>query len=237
MTDALYHNFLSDDQNQHDPDRSRAQITELQKFLDPPPRHVLDLGCGKGRILIPLLEAGHHVIGLDHDASMLQQCREKAEMQGFTATLREADFLAATPLESPQSFDAICLLGNTIMTVVDVDEAVTLFCRVGEVLKPGGRFIIDDCPQDLWPELIEGRWQTGLSEDGSLQMVWERDDAVFMLRTGDDVDPDSWDFKPTDRRCRLWSMGELKLVARLAGLSAPRHHPDAAVLIMQRPSA
>jgi len=236
VTDALPHHFFSDDQNPHDPQRSRAQIAGLLQLLAPPPKRILDLGCGEGRILFPLLEADHDVTGLDHDAEMLQKCRTAAEVKRLSATLQETDFLTATLLGSPQSFDAVCLLGNTIMTVVDVDDAANLFCRICEVLRPGGQFFIDDCPHDLWPELTEGHWQSGLSEDGSLQMVWDKADAIFALRAGDQVDPASWEFKPTDQPRRMWTMGDLRLIARLAGLSAPQHHPDAAVLVMQRPA-
>lgn len=38
---------------------------------------VLDLGCGTGRILIPIAEAGIEVVGLDHSTIMLEQARRK----------------------------------------------------------------------------------------------------------------------------------------------------------------
>ena len=33
---------------------------------------VLELGCGTGRVLLPLAQAGYHTIGLDHNLSMLK---------------------------------------------------------------------------------------------------------------------------------------------------------------------
>ena len=66
------------------------------------------------------------------------------------------------------------------------------------------------------------------------QLIWAPDDAVFTLRTGDDVDTDSWTIGPHDTRYRLWTMGTLTLAARLAGLSAPVHDPDGGLIVLER---
>ncbi|HEX9610376.1 MAG TPA: methyltransferase domain-containing protein, partial [Gemmatimonadales bacterium] len=38
---------------------------------------VLELGCGTGRMLLPLARAGHTVVGLDNSRQMLARCRAK----------------------------------------------------------------------------------------------------------------------------------------------------------------
>jgi len=38
---------------------------------------VLELGCGTGRVLLPLARAGHDVTGIDASAAMLARCRAK----------------------------------------------------------------------------------------------------------------------------------------------------------------
>ena len=42
-----------------EPEESVAQIEALLAALGPAPRRVLDLGCGAGRVLVPLAAAGH----------------------------------------------------------------------------------------------------------------------------------------------------------------------------------
>lgn len=51
---------------------------ELRAFsrLLPPPARVLDLGCGSGRTLAPLLEAGYDPVGLDASSEMLALARK-----------------------------------------------------------------------------------------------------------------------------------------------------------------
>src|ERR1700677_3975576 len=41
------------------------------------PRKVLELGCGTGRIALPLAELGFEVIGLDNQPEMLQKAEER----------------------------------------------------------------------------------------------------------------------------------------------------------------
>lgn len=234
-----------DEQNPFDPQESAQQVAALLDLLGRSPRRVLDLGCGAGRVLVPLVEAGHVVIGMDRDAGALESCRRRlaqgaagaeraAKMGdgGGRVRLVTADFLEPWP-EDLGRFDAVCCLGNTMMTVADVDAAVRLLERAASVLEPEGMFVMDDCPARYWPELTEGRWQSGLSEDGSAQMVWAPDDSVFALRWGDNVDEQSWVPGPADRRLRLWSLGALNLAGRLAGLSAAQRPMGEGLLIMR----
>jgi SAM-dependent methyltransferase len=49
---------------------------------------VLDLGCGTGRILLPLLEAGVDADGVDLHRPMLAYARRKAEATGPASSPR-----------------------------------------------------------------------------------------------------------------------------------------------------
>lgn len=220
----------------HDETHSRAQLEGLKRLLDPAPKRVLDLGCGFGRALAPLAAAGHALVGLDHDAEALRRCGARLAEAGSTADLVEGDFLSAAALPDGP-FDAVLCLGNTFMTIADVDEAVELLIRLRGVLAAGGAFVIDDCPRDFWPELVEGNWLSGISEDGTAQLVWDEGDALFALRHGQAVDPRNWRIRPGERTYRLWSDGALRLAARAAGLSAPQRLAEAHLLVMRCPRA
>jgi hypothetical protein len=50
---------------------------------------VLEPMCGSGRFLIPLLESGIAIEGVDRSADMLAACRRRAEAKGLIATLYE----------------------------------------------------------------------------------------------------------------------------------------------------
>src|SRR5258706_6845677 len=61
-------------------DYARAAI---RKFGEP----ALDLGCGAGRILIPMLADGFDVDGSDVSADMIEQARGLAAKSGFSPRL------------------------------------------------------------------------------------------------------------------------------------------------------
>src|ERR1043165_9575832 len=58
---------------------------------------VLDVACGTGRILLPLLKAGVDIEGLDLFEGMLKRLREKASARGLTPKLHRSD-MARFPL-------------------------------------------------------------------------------------------------------------------------------------------
>lgn len=230
MSDAIDADWF-DASEPHDPELAQRQLDGLLQLLSPAPRRVVDLGCGDGRVLAPLAAAGHHVIGLDRNGVVLDRCAERLA-EDAQVTLHRADFLEPWP-ELGGPVDAVCCLGNTLMTVADVDDAVTLLVTARSHLAPGGCFVMDDSAGELWPLLAEGDWQTGVSEDGTAQMVWSEDDAVFTLRTDGAVDLGEWQIIGSDRPLRLWTMGALRLLARCTGLSAPQRVADSGLLVMR----
>ena len=92
--------------------------------------HVLDAGCGTGRIAIELARRGVAVIGVDLDAVMLTQAKAKAPYLDW----RLGD-LATINLD--QQFDAVLLAGNVMIYLTPGTEAATL-TNLARHLKPGG---------------------------------------------------------------------------------------------------
>ncbi len=229
-----------DDQAPHDPAYAARQLDGLLHAFADRPRRILDLGCGIGRVMRPLLEAGHAVTGIERRASYVEEARDTLREFGLDerGEVVHADFLTAWPWADDEAdapvFDAVVCLGNTLMAVVDPDDAFALFGRIAARLAPGGEFIVDDFPHEFWPEVSDGSWLSGISEDGSMQLIWAAGDAVLVLRSGDEVDPDRWSIGPDEPRVRLWSLGALGLAARGAGLSGPCRDSDAALLRMRR---
>ena len=215
------------DQEPYDEVASAAQAETILGHLKQD-SSVLDLGCGIGRVA-RLIAGTVKIIGVDRDTEILT---EFAEVTGCETL--HLDFAAdpdALPLES---FDGVLLLGNTMMEIIDPLVARAVFEAIGRRLKPGGFLAIDDFPVTLWEEITEGNWGTGMDEDGSMQMIWEPGEPVFVLRRGDEVDPDCWEPGDSDRRFRLWSLGDMRLLGSLAGLDGPFHDPEGRLLVMNR---
>jgi SAM-dependent methyltransferase len=201
--------------------RSAQQVDWVMQFCAG--RRVFDAGCGHGRLAAPLAAAGIEVVAMDADATALLACSAAAPK----ATCVAGDFRSCG--DELGVFDVVLCLGNTFALVHDVDEACATMRRWADMLTPGGVILLDDMPQDLWPELAEGNWRAGVSPAGQ-QLVWAVDDAVFALRSGEAVDPDGAPPGEGDRCLRLWTMGALRLLAVAVGLEGPVEHPEGCVL-------
>ena len=99
-----------------------AQIAALPSVIGTPPRSVLDLGCGTGRVLVPLVGLGYQVTGLDRDEAALGACRAALDAAGVAASLVEIDITSTWPVPRG-SVDAVLCLGNTFCTLHEVDVA------------------------------------------------------------------------------------------------------------------
>jgi SAM-dependent methyltransferase len=197
---------------------------------------VLDLGCGSGRIALPLAESGVRVLAIDEDADALAALEEGSEALRVSENIEcvNADFCAdstAMRFANGDQAQAAILLGNTLLEIHDVDRAASLFARVRAALDAGGALVIDRFVGDIWADVAEGAWQEGVSEDGDWQMVWSVGDEVVALRRGDAVDPEDWEVREDDRRFRLWSMGSLRLLALSSGWGGPEVDRSGALLV------
>ncbi len=209
-----------------DDERSQRQV---QWLLDRAKgQRVLDVGCGAGRITAPLSQSGIEVVAVDDNAQVLACCAENAP--GATCVLGDMRQLDMAPM----SFDMVCCVGNTFCLLHDVREATRVMNKWGALLRPGGVIVIDDIPHDIWPELTEGNWISGVADDGK-QLVWDTCDAVFALRDAADDDRSAF-VDEADRRMRLWTMGALQLLADTTGLAGPKHESQGAVLVFSDPS-
>jgi SAM-dependent methyltransferase len=99
---------------------------------------VLELGCGTGRVLFPLIEAGFTAFGLDCDIDMLRFAQTSfAEQHGYTAPVFLADLAAfhlavACPL--------VIMPCNTLSTLSS-QARLACFSRVCQHLSPAGIFV------------------------------------------------------------------------------------------------
>ena len=104
----------------------------------------LELGCGNGRILIPVLRADVEIDGLDHSPAMLAACRARAAQEGFAPQLIAAD-MADFGVEQP--YDVIVAAAGVLKELAGRDAALRSLRCCYSALKPGGRLVVDLVPQ------------------------------------------------------------------------------------------
>jgi SAM-dependent methyltransferase len=105
---------------------------------------VLELGCGTGRILLPLARAGCTITGVDSSRAMMERCRLKlsAEPAAVRArvTLHEGDAGSAAP---GGPFALITAPFRVLQHLTTIERQLQLLDSVARHLAPGGLFIFD----------------------------------------------------------------------------------------------
>jgi SAM-dependent methyltransferase len=101
---------------------------------------VLELGCGNGRILLPLAAAGHEAWGVDASAGMLAGLAAKAAGVGVPPRTVQADIRSFV---LPRRFGAILCPYSLVTYLVGDDDASAMLASVLAHLAPGGRLVID----------------------------------------------------------------------------------------------
>jgi len=102
---------------------------------------VLELGCGSGRLLLPLLDAGASVTGIDREPAMLTAAAERLAKYGDRVQLIEGDM---TRFEAPGDPFEVAIVGlNTFMHLLTIRNQLACLECVHRHLRPGGSLLID----------------------------------------------------------------------------------------------
>jgi len=111
------------------------------------PLHILEPFCGTGRMLIPLAQDGHELVGMDKSEGMLIGARRKIAQLPLDVqsriTLIKAD---VTTYPWPKNFDLVILGCNCFYELATADEQEGCIASAAQALRPGGYVFIDhDC--------------------------------------------------------------------------------------------
>lgn len=113
---------------------------------------VLDVGCGVGRLAIPLAGGwrGADVIGVDFSQAMIDHARKVAvevDVPNVQFRCVDAGKLVGIPGQVDYAYSVAVLQHQ------QDDKAAAIVASVAQVLRPGGRFVFqvtDDRPWDEW---------------------------------------------------------------------------------------
>jgi len=196
---------------------SEAEPTEVAYFREAIGRFgepALDLGCGTGRIMLPLLAEGLDVDGSDISPDMVAFARARASARGF------APGLSAQPshkLELTRTYRTIFMCG-----VFGIggrrDRDREALRRIHRHLEPGGALVIDHRLPYATSETTEAGWarwlpghRTGIPSD------WPTEGDRHRTADGDEIEllNRTLGFDPLEQRrtleiqARLWHEGRV----------------------------
>lgn len=106
---------------------------------------ILELGCGTGRITLPLVQNGVEIVAIDRSLPMLQVLQRKARTLLSNAESRRLHFLQMemTGLAFRRTFSLILCPFSCITYLIEPAGLERLFSCVRRHLAPEGEFIFD----------------------------------------------------------------------------------------------
>jgi SAM-dependent methyltransferase len=128
----------------------------------------LDAGCGTGRLLIPYLQAGLDVDGVDISPDMLALCRARAVGEGVPEPRLYAQ--ALHELDLPRGYRTILVCGAFGLGSSRADDFEALR-RLHRHLEPGGALVLDN--EVPWSVGYWRDWRTG--DRDKLPRPWPRE--------------------------------------------------------------
>jgi len=141
------HDLYADQALFYDLSPTYAQRDDVPFYLDYAANAdgaVLELGCGTGRILIPIADKGIDIVGLDSSAAMLEICRKKLAHQSHPVRNRARLVLAdMAHFSFRRQFALIIVPFRTFQHLLSSDRQLSCLQCVRQHLAPGGRFILD----------------------------------------------------------------------------------------------
>jgi len=180
--------------------------TAIERYGQP----ALDLACGTGRLLLPLLKAGLDVDGCDLSPDMLELCRREADRHGLAPRLYEQ---AMHALELPRTYRTIYICDSFGLGGQRQHDAEALR-RCYHHLDPGGALVFS---HEL-PYEGARQWQYWLPEQRrQLPEAWREPEERRRAANGDEYelrarvrDLDPLEQRLTlEMRSALWRAGEM----------------------------
>lgn len=185
---------------------TEAEYKDVDYFLDAlgeEPGRVLELACGTGRFLAPLLAAGISMEGLDHSPEMLALCARNCARRGVVAPLHLADMAS---FELPRRYDAILVGAGAIKELPGRELVLQSLRSCRRALVPGGSLLIDLLPQRHVSLAISVDRPT----DPLPMQYWERDSTMWAVETVLLEYDASLDRTVALRRYEKWQDGKLQ---------------------------
>lgn len=135
-----YQQLCSEFYDLHRPKAGPKEVNFYAQLFKTMQGPILEAMCGSGRILIPLLQEGYEIEGVDNALQMLTNCQKRCaskqlEVQLFHQSLEE--------LSLPKKYACIFIALGSFQHFADQATAFQVLQRLHDHLLPGGSLLID----------------------------------------------------------------------------------------------
>jgi len=140
---------------------------------------VLEVGCGTGRVLLPIARKGIPITGIDQSPAMLERCHQKldAEDETVRASVR-LEQMDMRNFDLDDRYSLATIPFRPMQHMISVNDQLGTLRSIHRHLQPGGHLVFDVFNPDL------GRIAAGPSEEKEDTPERELPDGRRIRRTG-----------------------------------------------------
>jgi SAM-dependent methyltransferase len=198
----------------------------------PEDQAILELGCGSGRVMLPLARAGRRIVGVDESPEMLARARQHLAALGTAAAasvLIEAD---ARTLALEDRFGMVIIALNTFLHNRTRADQIATLSAARRHLLPGGRLVIDLPPNDelacqpddgeyeIEATLIDPASHSRITKSVASRIFWATQEQELTYRIVEER-PGGAEEQTVQFRLRHVFKHEMELLLKLCGFTEP----------------
>ena len=131
-----------------------------QGKIPSPDASVLELGCGTGRVLIPLARSCRYIHGIEKSRAMLDRCRKKLSLAGIPPSLANVEWGDITNFHIDRSFDLIIAPFRVLQNLETDEEVDGLLRCVKTHLSRQGSCILNVFRPNADADTLRREWCT-----------------------------------------------------------------------------
>ncbi len=147
---ATVEHYVDPDLYDHEYKRRRADVNYYRRLALEHGGDVLELGCGSGRLFVPLIRDGARAVGLDYSQPMLRRCAER--LARLRPAVRERALVVRGDFRRftlGRRFPLVVCPFNAMMHLYTHEELGAFLGCVRAHLAPSGVFAFDVLNPDL----------------------------------------------------------------------------------------
>ena len=122
---------------------TKKELIDLKKKLNKN-KTILDLGCGYGRLTIPLAKEGYKIEGIDITPSFIKQAIKNAKKLKLDIKFRIGD-IRKLP-HKKESFDIVICMWSVFLELTKINDQISALKEISRILNHNGLAIIEMAP-------------------------------------------------------------------------------------------
>ena len=163
--------FIADLYDHVGPYRTRPDVAFFLNEAVNAPGAVAEIGCGTGRVLIPIARAGIDIVGIDSSPRMLSVCRQRLDREEETVRSRvrlvEADM---RNFSVDERFALVTIPFRPFQHLLTVEDQLACLATIRRHLASAGRLILDVFNPAL-DMLVNGPFGVEHGDEAEFQMA------------------------------------------------------------------